>query len=436
MSEGWVNWARNQRCNPATVQSPASVDELVTIIKSAGDAGQRVKPVGAGHSFTAIALTDGVQLRLDKISGIVSADPESGLVTLFAGTRLRDIPGLLSPYGLAMENLGDIDSQSISGAISTGTHGTGAKYGGIAAQVRALSLVLADGSVVECSASERPELFNAARVGLGALGVLATVTLACVPAFRLKAVERPMPFAEMIESFHERVAAHDHVEFFWFPHTDWTLYKENTRMPGIEPIAPLGKISAYIDDELLSNTVWGALCWLNHQVPSSIPTTARIAAKALGAREYVDLSHRVLTSERRVRFREMEYAIPRETVTDVVREVRALIERKGWRISFPVEIRVAAADDIWLSTASERDSAYVAVHAYHRTPHEEYFAGVEQIVAAVDGRPHWGKLHTLTAAELSQRYPRFDDFLRVRQEVDPEGRFTNDHLDRVLGAVR
>jgi L-gulonolactone oxidase len=299
--------------------------------------------------------------------------------------------------------------------------------------VRALTLVLADGSVVACSADERPDLFAAARVGLGALGVIATVTLQCEPAFLLRAVERPMPFGEMLESFHERVAQHDHVEFYWFPHTDLTLYKEDTRLPLDAGRKPLGKVSAWINDEFLSNTAFGALNGLAHAVPAIIPAFNQISARALGSRDFTDLSHRVLTSPRRVRFCEMEYAVPREAITDVVREVRALIERRGWRISFPVEVRTAAADDIWLSTASDRPSAYLAVHTYYRTPYEEYFRAVEQIVGAVAGRPHWGKLHWLTATDLAERYPRFGDFVRLRDEVDPEGRFGNDYLDRVLG---
>jgi L-gulonolactone oxidase len=429
----WTNWGRNQRFAPASVAEPASVEELAETVRAAGTAGLRVKPIGAGHSFTPIADTDGVQLRLDKLSGLVAADPESGLVTLRAGTRLRDIPALLAPYGLAMENLGDIDAQSISGAISTGTHGTGDRFGGIATQVRGLEIVLADGSVVSCSGGERPELFAAARVGLGALGVITTVTLQCVPAFLLHAVEKPVPFEEMLGSFHERVARYDHVEFYWFPHTDWTLYKQDTRHPADTERLPLGRVKSYLDDELLSNVAFGALCRIGHHVPGVIRTVNRISATALGSREYRDLSHTVLASPRRVRFCEMEYAVPRETITDVLREVRALIDRRGWRISFPIEVRAAAADDIWLSTASGRETAYIAVHTYFRTGHEEYFRAVEAIVGEVSGRPHWGKLHYLSASDLGARYPRFEDFVRLRKELDPDARFANDYLDRVLG---
>ncbi len=430
----WTNWGRNQHCTPTSVIAPGSVEELSAAIVAAGAAGQRVKAVGAGHSFTSIATTDGVQIQLDAMSGLVSADASTGLVTLHAGTRLHQIPGLLGPHGLAMENLGDIDAQSIAGAISTGTHGTGGRFGGIATQVRGLTLVQADGSVVSCSAEENPNLFAAARVGLGALGVLATVTLQCVPAYLLHAVEKPQPFEQMLGTFDERVASNDHVEFYWFPHTDWTLYKEDNRLPLDAGRKPVGRISSYVDDELLSNTAFGALCRIGHHVPGIIRTVNKVSARALGSREYRDISHSVLVSPRRVRFCEMEYAVPRENVLDVVREIRAMIDRKGWRISFPIEVRVASADDIWLSTAYERESAYIAVHTYFRTPHEEYFRAVEAITGTVGGRPHWGKLHYLGASDLAARYPRFDDFVRLRDEVDPEGRFANDYLDRVLGS--
>lgn len=434
MTTAWTNWAGNQRCVPASVAHLASIDELTQVVATAAAAGHRVKPVGASHSFTAIAATEGVQIRLDRLTGLIDADTATGLVTLQAGTPLRDVPALLAPYGLAMTNLGDIDCQSISGAISTGTHGTGGRVGGIATQVRELSVVLADGSIATCSAGERPDLFAAARVGLGALGVLATVTLQCEPVFLLSVEERPVRFTEMVDRFDERDAAVDHVGYFWFPDTGRALSKESTRLPGGAAPAPLGRIKSYVDDELLANTVYGLTCRIGHHVPRLIPPLNAIAARALGTRAYTDWPHRVFPSSRRVRFCEMEYAIPRESLAEVLEQVRRLIERRRWRISFPVEVRTAAADDIWLSTAYGRDSAYVAVHQYYRTPHEEYFRAAEEIFSAVGGRPHWGKLHYLSAADLAGRYPHFDDFVRVRNEVDPDRRFANPYLDRVLGA--
>jgi L-gulonolactone oxidase len=432
--DGWRNWAGNQRCRPAAVCAPATTAELSDAVRRAAEQGLRVKPVGTGHSFTSIAVTDGVQLRPDRLTGLLDADPATGLATFRAGTQLRDVPALLAPHGLAMENLGDIDVQTIAGAISTGTHGTGARYGGLATQVAALTLVQADGSVVSCSSSERPELFAAARVGLGAFGVLATVTLACRPAFVLHADERPMPLAEVLERFDELADGNDHFELYWFPHTDVALTKRNNRLPAGTPAKPLPGWKSSLDDVVLSNGVFELTNRLAHRAPATVPTLNRAAARALGARRYSDASHRVFTTPRRVRFREMEYAVPRERAVTVLREIRALIERRGWRVSFPIEVRVAAADDIWLSTAYRRDSAYIAVHQYHRIPGDEYFHGVEDIASAVDGRPHWGKLHFLDARALAARYPRFEKAAALRDRLDPEGRFANAYLDTVFGS--
>lgn len=428
-----TTWGRSARWEPAAVAVPTDVDALAAVLARAARHGRRVKAIGAGHSFPPIAATDGVQVSLDRMAGLVDADPATCLVTLHAGTRLRDVPALLAPYRLAMTNLGDIDSQSVAGAIATGTHGTGARFGGLATQVVGLTLVLADGSVVTCSATERPELFAAARIGLGALGVVASVTLRCEPAFLLHADERPVRWAEMLATFDALTATTDHVEVYWFPHTDGTLCKRNTRLPADAGRAPLPAWRSWLDDEFLSNTVFSAVCGLGRAVPAVIAPLAAVSARALGARAYTDVSHRVLTSPRRVRFREMEYAVPRAALSDALRAVRAVIERRGWRVSFPIEVRVAAADDVWMSTAYGRDTAYVAVHQYVRTPYAAYFRGVEEVLLGFDGRPHWGKLHTLDAAALAARHPRFADFTAVRDAVDPERRFANPHLDRVLG---
>jgi L-gulonolactone oxidase len=425
----WTNWAGNQTCTPAEVAVPRDAAEVTGVVRRAAERGLAVRPVGAGHSFTGVALTDGVQLRLDALAGLSAADPATGLVTLGAGTRLRDVPALLAPYGLAMTNLGDIDAQTLAGAISTGTHGTGARFGGLATQVWALRLVLADGTEVACSADERPDLFAAARVGLGALGVLTAVTLRCVPAFLLRADERPVPLDEAPEL----LTADDHVEFYWFPHTDRALLKRNTRLPPEAGLAPLTARRAWWEDRFLANTVFGWTCRLGHRVPAAVPMVNQVAARALGARTYTDRSHRVFTSAREVRFRELEYAVPVDALTGVLAELRRTVRRNGWRISFPVEVRVAAADDIWLSTAYGRDTGYVAVHRYHRESPDEYFRAVEAIMLAAGGRPHWGKEHHQGAAVLAERYPRFADFRRVRAEVDPAGVFANAYTDRVLG---
>ncbi|TAL25640.1 MAG: FAD-binding protein [Frankiales bacterium] len=427
----WRNWAGNQAMTPASVEHPASVDEVVQVVKDAGAAGRRVKAIGSGHSFTAIGLTDGVLVHLDRLDRLVDADPVTGRVTVQGGLPLHRLNALLAERGMGLTNMGDIDVQTVTGALSTGTHGTGRDSGALATQVVALELVLADGTVLACSADDNPDVFAVARVSLGALGIVTTVTMQAEPAFLLTADERPMPFDEVVADLERHVAENEHFELYWFPHTDLALTKRNNRTAG--PARPLPRARKLLDDELLSNGVFAATCALGKAVPALVPGINRVAARALTARTYTDLAPRVFTSPRRVRFEEMEYAIPRPALPGVLRELRTLPERHGQRISFPVEVRVAPADDIALSTASGRDTAYVAVHVYRGTERAAYFDAVEALLGGVGGRPHWGKLHSLGAAELRGRYPRFDEFVGVRDRLDPERRFTNAYLDRVLG---
>lgn len=428
----WTNWAATVTAE-VQVAEPATVTGLQQVVADATARGRRVKPIGAGHSFTAIGATDGVQLRLDRLAGIVHADRASGLVTVHAGTRLGALNAALWELGLAMSNLGDIDVQSLAGAISTGTHGTGAKLGGLATQVRGLDLVLPDGSLLHCDADENPDVFAAARVGLGALGVIATVTLQCEPAFALAAQEAPASLDDTLADLDGLVAGNDHFEFYWFPHTRRVLTKANNRVLPDTPLSPVGRLRGWLDDEFLSNTLFERLNRLTTRRPGLIPRTNDIAATLLSARGYVDRSYRVFASHRTVRFREMEYALPREAVPHVLAEIEAYLARSGEQVGFPVEVRFAAADDVWLSTAHGRDTGYVAVHQYHRRDHEPYFRAVEAIATEAGGRPHWGKLHQRDAASLRGTYEHFDDFVAVRDRLDPGRVFGNEYLERVLG---
>lgn len=429
----WRNWAGTESATGLEVLRPSSVEEMSAAVKSAAEQGKQLKAVGSGHSFTGCAAPEQVMIRLDGLAAITQADSETGRVALGAGTDLRKLNAGLAAFDLAMANLGDIDRQTVSGAISTGTHGTGARLGGLATQVVGLELVTADGSVLSCSAEENPDVFAAARISVGALGVIASLTLQCVPAFLLRAQEMPLPLAEVLGGFDELADGNDHFEFYWFPHTDVALTKRNNRVgPGIGP-SPVGRIRGWVDDELLSNRVFEFTNRLATRRPGLVPRINQLASRALAAREYVDASYKVFCSERDVVFRESEYGVPRENVVDVVRELQAWIERSGERIPFPIEVRVAAADDIWLSTAYGRETAYVAIHQYHRLAHQRYFEAFEQIVSAVGGRPHWGKLHTLGVEELRTRYPRYDDFLAVRDRLDPHRAFANPYTRQVFG---
>lgn len=434
VSAAWRNWAGTATGSPARWERPADPEQIADVVKHAERDGLPVRVVGAGHSFTPAAVTDGVAVDLARWTGV--ADVRDNLVTVRAGTTLCELNATLDRHGLAMTNLGDIDAQTIAGAISTGTHGTGANYGGLATQVAGLELVLADGSVVSCSPTERPDLFAAARLGLGALGVISTVTLECEPSFILAADERPEPIDELFGRFPDLVAEHDHIEFHWFPYGSKALVKRNNRLPKDAKPEPLSPLRHYVEYELLENVTLGAMSRLGRAVPRLVRPLHRTVDAVLSARTYSDVSHRVFVSSRNVRFVESEYAIPRESLLDVLGELRREIPKLPDPVMFPLEIRVAAADDVWLSTAHGRDSAYIAIHQYVGMPYRQYFDLFESIVAGVAGRPHWGKMHTLDAERLAALYPRFDDFRRVRAAVDPDGRFVNPYTAQVIGPLR
>jgi FAD/FMN-containing dehydrogenase len=463
----WQNWAGTANADPARRSWPRSTEEIGYAVTAAAKDGLTVRALGSGHSFTPAAATSGVALDLSGWAGIVGADLDSGLVTVRSGTTIRELNATLDTLGLAMANLGDIDAQTVSGAISTGTHGTGAGLGGIATQVTGLELVLADGSVVSCSADENPDLFSAASVSVGALGVLSTMTLQCVQAFTLAADERPMPLDEVLARFGEFAADNDHFEFYWFPYGNNALVKRNNRIargdtvppgdtpdpdgpysPAARPMArtaiisgarrtgvpsPMPRWRRFFEYEVMENAAFGALCRTGRAVPATIKPLNRLAAATLSKRSYSAPSHHVFVTPRRVRFVESEYAVPRESLLDVLAELRAGVTGLADPVMFPVEVRVAAADDIWLSTAYGRESAYIAIHQYVGLPYQEYFRLFESIATSVGGRPHWGKLHTRDAAYLGGAYPRFADFLRIRDSTDPERRFANPYTEQVFG---
>ena len=427
----WRNWGGNVSARPAREVAPASVDELAAAVRRAAEDGLTVKAVGAGHSFTSIAATDGVLIRPQLLTGIRDIDRENMTVTVEAGTPLKRLNVALAREGLSLTNMGDIMEQTVSGATSTGTHGTGRDSGSIAAQIKGLELVTADGSVLSCSEKENPDVFAAARIGLGALGIVTAITFAVEPVFLLTAREEPMPFDKVLSDFEELWAENEHFEFYWFPHTGSTNTKRNNRSAG--PEKPVPQLKSWIEDEFLSNGVFQVANWVGRAVPATIPAIAQISSKALSARTYTDIPYKVFTSPRRVRFVEMEYAVPRAAVVETLRELKTMVDRSGLRVSFPVEVRTAPADDIALSTASGRDSAYIAVHMFQGTPFQRYFTAAERIFTAHEGRPHWGKIHTLNSTVLSELYPHHRDFVALRDRQDPDRVFANRYLTRVLG---
>jgi L-gulonolactone oxidase len=430
-SPTWTNWAGNQTASPVGIDHPASEDELVRIVKEAAAADQRVKVVGSGHSFTDIACTDGRLVVLDRYTAVLDVDTVNYRVTVQAGLTLASLNDELDRRGLAMANLGDIAYQTVAGATSTATHGTGAHLTGLAAQIVAMRLVVADGSVIECDAEHEAEVFHCARVGLGALGIVSTVTLQLVPAFNLRVVNEPVRVDTVLDELDGRVEGNDHFEFFWVPHTGWALTKSNNRTT--DALAPKPRAKAWFDGIVVENYAFGAVCKVGKLRPAWIPKLAK-ALPSQGRVTHVDKSYRVFASPRLVKFYEMEYSIPRAACGEALNRVRDLVKDRGFLLNFPVEVRFTAPDDIPLSTGFGEPRAYIAVHVFRGMEHRPYFAGVEHIMDSYGGRPHWGKMHFQSAATLRERYPEWDRFQAVRRRLDPDGRFANAYTDRVLGA--
>ncbi len=430
----WTNWGGTYGCSPTRIESPSSEEAIVAIVRAAAERGEHVKVIGSGHSFTDIGCTDGCMIKLDRYNKVLDVDRDAATITAQAGITILELSDALAHFGLAMENMGDVGYQTISGAIATATHGTGERFRNLSSQVVSLSLVLANGDVLHCSADLEPETFKAAQVGLGALGVLSTVTLRCVPAYNIHSVQEPRRIDELLDEFDELCKQNDHFEFFWFPHTEWAQAITNTRTQDAPPANQRRTgFGAYINDILLENHAFGMIQRAAQVRRTWIPGLAAITARTMSRKEMTDRSDRIFANTRLVRFAEMEYAVPRAQLILAVRDIRAMIERKRLLISFPVEVRAVAADDIPLSPAYARDTGYIAVHVYHRFEYEPYFREVEAIMNAHDGRPHWGKLHFQSAATLRPRYPLWDRFIAVRDRLDPGRVFGNAYLERVLG---
>jgi L-gulonolactone oxidase len=428
----WTNWAGNQTCHPKELLHPAGRAELCEQIVAASEAGRRVAVVGSGHSFTAAALSDDLLLDISGISGVIEADLSTGLVKVGGGTVLADLNRALDSLGLAMANLGDIDRQTIAGAISTGTHGTGAGMPNLPAQVAAIDLVTADGEVHELDETGTPDLLRAARVAIGSLGVITAVTLKTVPAFNLHRVDQPMPLGRALADFDELTAANEHFEFFVFPYTDTalTICRNSTDRPP----APRSRFDRYFGDVVIENGLGDLALKFTGKVPSVIPKTARFSTRFMSQAEQIDVSHRCFANYRTIRFNEMEYAVPRESGPEALGRVLDLIQSESMPLAMPIECRVVPADDNLISPVSGRDSTYIAVHQYAGLEWQPYFREIERIFDSDGGRPHWGKHHFQTAETLAPRYPGWDEFGRIRDRLDPDRTFSNQYVTTVLGA--
>ena len=417
----WSNWSRGQTCEPAEQLRPGTRGELASAVAH----GRAVRVAGAGHSFSGGVPTDGTLVSLDRLDRVLDVDRSSGLVRAEAGVSLHRLVRELHGHGLALPNLGDIDVQSLAGALITGTHGTGARLGNLASGVEAMELVLADGSELVVDGGDE---LRAARISLGALGVVAAVTLRCVPSFRLHAVDRTLPLDDVLGGLDDHVDGNDHFELFTFPHSKLALTRTNNRSDAA-PTLRRPRLE-WLQDVVMDNHAFWALNRTARRAPRAIPWINRAAGRAASERERVSESFDVFSSTRLVRFEEMEYALPRERAADAVRAARQILERHP--VSFPIELRFSAGDDALLSPAHGRDTAYVAVHVFEGMAFEAPFREVEAVMREWDGRPHWGKRSFLGASELAPRYPRWDDFAAIRSRLDPDGRFVNRWIAQTL----
>ena len=427
----WQNWSGSVQAHPKAIVQPHTIDELAQTISSYGSTGQHIRVVGSGHSFTPLVQTDDILLSLDNMQGIESVNREEQTVTVLAGTKLKLLGESLHQHGLAQENLGDINVQSIAGAISTGTHGTGITFGSISTQIVGLTLVTASGEIVECSPTENPELFKAAQVSLGSLGVIAKIKLRVVPAKILHFKSQRESLSNCLNNLEQYKQNNSHFEFYWMPYTSWV----QTKFLNETEETPTGNnLWGQFNKVVLENGVFGFLSECSRLMPALAPSVSKISAWGLATVNEVDYSHNLFATLRTVRFHEMEYNIPAEHFPTVLEEIRACIDKNKFAVHFPIECRFVHADDIWLSPAYQRTSAYIAVHMYRGMAYRSYFDHLEAIFQRYQGRPHWGKMHTQSAASLSTLYPHWHDFQRIRAEMDPQGIFLNPYL-RQLFAV-
>ncbi|QGY47382.1 FAD-binding protein [Maribellus comscasis] len=425
------NWAGNVIVTPNSIEYPETETDIQKLVLKAANTRKKIRVIGSGHSFTELCQTAHFLLSLDKYQGLISVDKNSYKATVKAGTKLKLLGELLFKEGLAMQNLGDIDEQSIAGTISTGTHGTGISFGTISTQVIALKFINGKGEIVNCSSTQNTELFRAAQVSLGALGVITEVTLQCVPAYKLLLQNRKESLNDVLSTIEERKSENRNFEYYWFPYTNTTWTKSSNIAQDGEP--DKDNLINYLLELLIENYSFKALCELARYFPSQNKIVSKIAAQSVPTLNKLNYSHRVYTTMRLVKFTEMEYSIPADAYGDVMKEIIKKVNSENFPIHFPIESRWVKADDIFMSPAYKRDSAYIACHVYHKKDHTKYFEAIESVFKSYGGRPHWGKVNRLDAKTAENIYPEFSRFNKIRKEQDPDGIFTNAYLKKILG---
>jgi len=418
----WRNWSGIERCLPSRRVGPRSEAELVELLRGGDFA---LRPAGTGHSFSALVPTDGALVFLDALAGVASSDAAALRAEVWAGTRLGLLGPELAALGQAMPNLPDIDYQTLGGALATSTHGTGATLGSLSSCVTALALATPGGELVECDASRNAELFHAARTSLGALGVVTRATLQNRGAYRLVERSRFVELESLLGDLARERDANRHFEFYAFPHADVALAIETNESDA--DAHPSGA-----DDPQAILLLRSLFRW-TRALPGIGGRLYGAFLRSQPPTERAGMSHEVLAHARTVRFNEMEYTVPAESGPECLRAVLHEIRARDLPVCFPIECRFVRADDVWLSMFHARAGFSISIHQFWDEDWRPYFAAIEPIFWRYEGRPHWGKLHSLDAARLAPLYPRWADFQRVRRALDPRGRLVNAHLARILG---
>lgn len=420
----WRNWSGGHVAHPAGRFAPESESALAEFLATGKGP---VRPVGAGHSFSPLVPTDGHLVVLDRLTGLIDHDPATHQATFHAGTRLGDMGQPLEAIGQAMINLPDIDRQTLAGATSTATHGTGIAFNTLSAYVTGLCIVTVSGEILDVDAQRRPDLFAAARVGLGALGVVTRIRMQNRPVYRLRERTWFQRTEEVLEGFDEKAAAHRHFEMFPLTHSQYAIVLEidETDAPIANPPVPPEQDAAF-DQQMRG--------WYEMPVGERRAAIDATVEQLMGPpSEVVDVSYKVLANVRNYRFNEMEYSVPIEAGAACLREILRTIEERAIDVVFPLEYRYIKGDDLWLSMFSGGDRAAISIHQDARFDYRPYFDVIEPIFWKYEGRPHWGKVNNLGHAELTKLYPRFEDFRALRESLDPGGRLLNEHLRRQFG---
>ncbi len=429
MSNKIVNWGKTYECKPSAILYPKSNEETVEIIQQANKEGRKVRVIGSGHSWTDLVPTNDILISLDAYQGIIETDHQQMTATVKAGSKLHSIFSALQHEEMALANQGDIDVQSLAGAFTSGTHGTGRDFGILATFIEEITLVKGNGELITCSETNHPELFSAARVSLGALGIITEMKIKTTKNFKLEYISKGGTLEDVMVNFDNYIQSNRNFEFYWFPFTGLVQMKLVNETD--DPIRS-GGFMRELNDIFVENIGYGALSELSKNWAWWTPRFSKFSADYVPKGRWVNWSHKIFATKRWVRFREMEYSIPRNHFENCMNEIVQTIHDKKFRVHMPMEVRYVKADDIMISPANGRDSVYMAVHQYIGMEYKEYFTTIEKIFLKYEGRPHFGKMNTLAYDGFKSAHPHWNQFISIRNECDPQQVMINPYLKGIF----